>query len=75
MEARVLELERRVARVRERIAKLETLEPTIRELKTSVDELAAVMNKGKGAIWIIGGLGVAVGSLVHVVWEFIGRTR
>ncbi|MBS0379937.1 MAG: hypothetical protein JSS29_15770 [Proteobacteria bacterium] len=53
----------------ERIARLETMGPTIEKLQASVDDLVAVVNKGRGAIWLIGGLGAVVGVVGKWVWD------
>lgn len=55
------ELERAVPRIRERLARLEQLTESIEGLSNAVNTLTATYNKGRGAIWVIGGFGVVVG--------------
>ncbi len=67
MERRLQYLTRTVSSQGERIAKLETLEPAIVGLKASVDDLTAALNRGKGAVWVVGVLGIAIGTVMSWV--------
>lgn len=57
------ELERGMTRVRERLARLEQLTESIQDLADSVNTLTATYNKGRGAIWVIGGFGCLIGII------------
>jgi prefoldin subunit 5 len=54
------DMERSIPRIRERIARLEQLTDSIEGLRRSVDTLTETYNKGRGAIWMIGGFGALI---------------
>jgi len=63
--ARIAALESQVVDVRiahgKTQVKLDQLDPTIAELTRCVHELQSSIDKGRGAIWMVGSLGVLVG--------------
>ena len=68
-----MEMHRKIAEHGERIARLETLGPTIEHIRESVDELVSVYNRGRGAIYMVVGVGAACGAAVHWVIELFSR--
>ena len=55
-------LDRRITRVE---TKQESMEPAIEKLSTNVEALNATINRGRGAVWLIGGVGAALMELAH----------
>jgi len=76
MEERVHDLETHVADLRVANGRLSVsvdhLIDTVKSLEDSVSSLNETIAKGRGAIWVIGGLGVGVGSAVHWLIDFMG---
>jgi hypothetical protein len=40
-------------------------------LSKAIKALTEAINKGKGALWVIGGLGIGIGSAVHWILDLI----
>ncbi len=66
MEDRLAELEAQVVQLRikqgQSEVKFDQLEPAIKSLATNVAELKSSIDKGRGAIWMIGSLGALAGA-------------
>lgn len=56
-------------------AKVENLEKKLDKLEASIDELIALVNKGKGGVWmgmaIVSGISSLVGFVTH---NFLGKS-
>jgi len=56
-------------------AKVENLEKKLDKLEASIDELIALVNKGKGGVWmgmaIVSGISSIVGFITH---NFLGKS-
>ena len=56
-------------------AKVENLEKKLDKLEASIDELIALVNKGKGGVWmgmaIVSGISSVVGFITH---NFLGKS-
>ena len=72
-ESRLRELESHVSDLRVNnatlSASLEHLSRSVVQLQAGVDELTETITKSKGAIAVIGGVGLAAGSVIHWVLD------
>lgn len=77
MEDRILDLERDVTNLRVENAGLgksvEHLSLSVEKLSEVVQELRDTMNKGRGALWILGSTAAGLGSITTIVAESIFR--
>lgn len=74
MEERIHDLESQVTALRINNAQLSTslehLSKAVSQLQSGVDALNETISKGKGAMAVIGGAGLAAGTLIHWFMDF-----
>lgn len=77
MESRVLFLERAVAEITAEVAVAKTnnthLTDAVKSLQKSVDDLTAVINRSRGALWAVGSIAAMLGAISAMIADFFAR--